>query len=305
MNPLWLFWGQETMSFLRYATLATACAVHDDVRLVIRRQALRSPAIHGTVKQEYHLGVPGADWMEAALKLPLAVYELSEVAAEIADMGASDSHTKDLLMYRLMATIGGSFADMDIVFLKGLPAVAHDVQIPVIQSSRIVDLRTQRERRANEAQVRCSVMPRLRSAIPREDLGKVLPGRSMSYIPVGFVQGRPCEAWDKAMAKAVSNYDPDDYQCGVFCLDQTTDGTLPATIVYPWANESVTKQISYCFGESWWPEIPSDSIGVHWYAGGAQRWNAQIGSIGELPAGAVGWAIKEMAERCRDFAPVS
>ena len=288
MNPLWFFWGQETMSFLRFATLASACRVHEDVRLVVRRPAIRPEmAWRPMSTQDFQYAPPIVDWMPKAMELPLTVIDIRDVALSVNSMNACDSITKDFLMYHLMATQGGTFADMDIIFWDKIPDVLHDVQVPKIETGRPVDRMTNRERDAWQQKIRKA----------GKQVGSSRLRRSLhfptSYIPVGFVQGRPSASWANAFRLAVERYDPRDYQCCVFCLDQDIPGSIPATIVYPWAPTPISKVIGFCFSLPTWPEMSTASIGLHWYAGGSQKWNQNINGPEDLPDAAIRVAWKK------------
>ena len=125
--PLWFFWGQKDMTFLRYMTLFSACKIHPDVRLVVREEEIR-PVVKWAEPQDFQHR-PKVDWMPKVCELPLSIVQLNDVAPEINALRADDVHTSDLLSWWLMATQGGTACDMDIVFLKPLPSIAQDVEI--------------------------------------------------------------------------------------------------------------------------------------------------------------------------------
>lgn len=129
-HPLWFFWGQKHMTFLRYMALRSACAIHADVRLILRDQELR-PAVRWAEDQDFRHGDAGRNWYEEAMRLPLRIVPLAEVAPDLAALRADDVHTSDLLSWWLMATQGGTVCDMDIVFLKPLPPILHEVEVVV------------------------------------------------------------------------------------------------------------------------------------------------------------------------------
>lgn len=128
--PLWLFWGQEHMSWLRFLTPLSACLVHGDVRLITRTPAVRgSPA--WIEKQDFRLPARGPNMWPAVRKLPIQIIELKDIAPDIAKMRASDVHTCDLLSWHLLAEYGGATADMDVIFFDCPPPTTHDVMIPI------------------------------------------------------------------------------------------------------------------------------------------------------------------------------
>jgi hypothetical protein len=128
--PLWLFWGQPTLTWMRYLTPVSACAVHGDVRLVIRSKPVRATPAWAE-EQDFQMEPSGPNLWPLVERLPLEVIELADVAPEIAAMEASDIHTADLLGWHLMAEHGGACADMDVIFFDALPPITNDVMIPI------------------------------------------------------------------------------------------------------------------------------------------------------------------------------
>ena len=104
------------------------------------------------------------------------------------------------------------------------------------------------------------------------------------YIPVSFIQGKPCPEWKRVFDKALILYQPDDYQsCGSKALGPQVQYFssrlgLSERIVFPWAGPDHfwSKWHHWLFGAPTWPEIPRDCCGIHWYAGHNQEWNQRI-----------------------------
>jgi len=252
MTPLWFFWGQKRMSFLRYMTLRSACDVHADVRIIVRDEELR-PAVKWVESQDFMNNDDGADWMAEAMKLPIRVHDLREIAPVLSDLRAPDVQTSDLLAWWILATIGGTVCDMDIVFLKPLPEIIENVEVA----------RWERD-------------------VHRYD-----------YLPIGYIQGRPHDKWRDAYAKALAAYDPNVYQsCGGENLKPWPEARLSPFVVYPWAGAVYRQILDYCFKTTHWPPLPVACVGVHWYGGAWQSENARINGPDDLEAGAVSWAIK-------------
>lgn len=269
---MWFFWSSHEMSFLRYMTLLSASKIHPNVHLVLRDpipQSARQWA--GGVRQDFQLPPPIANWMPAALNLPITTHRIEDLAPAVAALNAPDPHANDLLMYWILANIGGTCADMDIVFLAPVPDIETEVQVPRHVLECRVDHRTARQKREGVRLKRTNVL-----------------------IPLGFLQGSPCAEWRAAYHTAMKRYDPDDYQSGVFCLNQDRPGFLPPGIVYPWPTLPASRIIRRCFVDETWPPFASGCIGVHWYGGGAQEWNAATQCPEDLGAGAVPWAIRKV-----------
>lgn len=257
-HPLWFYWGQKHMTFLRYMTLRSACAIHDDVRLVRPAEEI-NPTVNWAEDQDFRHEGTTRNWIREALTLPLSVVPLDYIAPAIAALRADGVHTSDLLSWQLMATQGGTVCDMDIVFLKPLPPIRADVETP-----------------------------RYRYAGMREDYVPIayLQGRPNEKWTDAYC--RALAAYDPAVYQS----------CGTENLRPWPEPNLPACIVYPWVGGSYAQTLQYCFRSPSWPPIPDECIGIHWYAGGMQTENQRIQGPDDLREGAVAWAVKEVLNRC-------
>lgn len=253
-NTLWFYWGQSHMSFLRYMTLYSACKIHNDIILMIRRDPVKANPSWKEI-QDFQVAPSGHNWFEEAQKLPLKTILLEDLAPEITEMKASDIHTADLLRWWLLAKFGGTVADMDIVFLKPLPEIKRDIQVVAFKSHP-----------------------------------------SPGYVPVSFMQGRPCEFWWTTYKNALKLYNPEIYEsCGSGVIIFHSRGNLDSHIIFPWAEEYPWSDWhKWLFGANEWPEIPESCIGIHWYAGHNQKFNQKIMDENSLGEGAVPWAIRKV-----------
>jgi hypothetical protein len=288
MNTMWLFWGQSTMAYLRYLTLKSACAVHDDVCLITRDPKLCGKGQWITPEAlEFQGESPSVDWMPRVRELPLRIVDIVEVAPTLANMVITDNHAKDLLSYYMLATQGGTFADMDILFVKPIREITHDVQVPFIRFRGPVDLRTNRQK---ELDAKTGTNWREKP-------------NCKGYVPMGFMQGWPCEAWKNAYQLALDRLDPADYHSCAFCLDQRLGGDLPVETVYPWTERhGVSRSIGYCF-DGKWPALPNDTRGIHWYAGGNQKAIAELDGpdkMANAPGAVPFFAVKLGMTKCQE-----
>jgi len=231
-DPLWFFWGQDTMTWLRYLTLQSAKRVHDDVRLVVRNQPPTRAQYE--LRQEETQPHEGHNWLPDAISLlgKQAVIDLREIAPAISQLDLPGVPTSDLLSFFLMAEYGGSVADMDILFIRELPQIVEDVQIPVWGESW--------------------------------NLGW--------HIPAAFYQGRPCAEWRDAYDRSYKNAKPGDYFCcSPWKIEfmPNLKGPMRTAGVYPWANGDapLAKWNKYNFHLTEWPQTPDECFGNHWYAG--------------------------------------
>lgn len=252
MKPLWFFWGQPHMTFLRYLTLLTACQIHKNVVLVRRSEALK-PAVQWRERQDFQEPPRGKNYLEEALKLPLSVYELNELAPEIEALKGPDVQTSDLLAWWLLSRYGGSMADMDIVFLKPLPEIKNDIELVVFSG----------EPKAGYAPV--SFMQ-----------GRACPTWDRAYqTALRFY--------------APDEYE----SCGSICLPSGIKPRLSERIVFPWAGKYPwSKWHNWMFETNEFPTIPQDCCGIHWYAGHNQKYNQAIAGPEDLTKGAVAAAAK-------------
>lgn len=116
------------------------------------------------------------------------------------------------------------------------------------------------------------------------------------YMPVTFMQGRPCSIWREAYRRALRSYHPDKYEsCGSDVLIPRPTSRLSQQIVFPWAGYAPwSLWHKWLFEAEEWPEIPQDCCGIHWYAGRNQKWNQKINSLADLKNGAIAWAVKRI-----------
>lgn len=261
-KPIWFFWGQRSMTFLRWMTLLSASQIHDDVRIVLRKNPVDTDVTWSWEKQDWQFESPAYVQLDEGCSELDAIgvkhIWLEDIAQGIAEMNLPDVQTSDLFGWWILANRGGTVADMDIVFLKPLPKIESDVQV-----------------------VRFTGYPK--------------PG----YVPVTFMQGRPCELWREVYATALVSACPAKYEsAGSPNLPVDVVGTLPERIVFPWAGLAFSGMWRHwMFGSKVWPAFPEETIGLHWYAGGNQQWNQKITGPDMLPDGAMSMVVREVLAR--------
>lgn len=250
-NPLWLFWGQPTMSFLRWMTLRSSIAVHDDVRLILRRKPVdlakaRATAAKwhgGSVKLDFSFDSmgDGTNWLERCPAGIQIVY-LEDLAPELAALEADDVHTSDLLTWWLLANEGGTISDMDVIYYQRIA----DPPAPI-------------------------------SVVRYRD--HPAPG----YMPIGFLQGSPHPFWNSMLERALRQFNPAEYQgVGPSLFPKKWDDIpepkvlLDERIVYPFAGHPWGMYQGWLFKSDVWPQISPATIGVHWYGGFNSQWNDQM-----------------------------
>lgn len=258
MSHVNFFWGQHEMTYLRFLTIHTAVRLMGPrVRLIVRTHPIQ-PAVTWTERQDFQ-HVCSNDYYSLAIDAVKnaggQVVPLEVLSPVISDMKAPDVHTSDLLGWFILSTEGGWIADMDILWIRPLPEVTEDVHV-----------------------VRFTGAPKA------------------DYVPVSLMGGRPCGVWDAACVNAMTDYDPAVYEsCGTGCLPPGVKGNLPETIIFPWAGDKFRTYRPRLFESNRYPEVPYETVGLHWYAGRNQDYNQRITSFGDLPkVGAFQWH----ARRC-------
>jgi hypothetical protein len=253
-QPLWFFWGQKHMSFLRWVTLYSARRIHSDVRLVVRSNAER-PAVQWIEKQDFQYGPPKTDWMPKVAGLGVTIIDINEIAPEVAKLHAPDIQTADLLRLYVMGKFGGTTCDTDVVFLKPLPEIKEDVQLVVF------------------------------SGHPKPHYIPIgfMQGRpSIQWLKIFQAAW---DAYDPAIYESCGekNFPRDTRPV----LSERV--IFPWAGKYRW---SLWK--NWLFESRTWPPIPDDCIGLHWCASYAQKWNQSYCCAADVKRGVMAWAIKQV-----------
>jgi hypothetical protein len=184
-------------------------------------------------KQDFQRPEPSTDWFPRIKTLPVEIVYLENLAPEVAAFRAPDVQTCDMLGWWILSNLGGVVADMDIVWLKPLPQFRGPVNF-----------------------VRYSGLPRA------------------GYATISLLAGSPDPVWEKALANAMLACNPQVYaSCGEQCLDQTVPGTLPETILNPWAGHLWAKYRRWLFEADDYPRIPEQTVGIEWYGGTNSDWS--------------------------------
>lgn len=257
-RALWFFWGQPHMSFLRYMTLVSASRIHNDVRLVLRRNPIRDP-VDWREMQDFQFVPPPRDYMEEALSVVDHVAYLEEFAPEVAAYGLPDVQTSDLFAWWVLSKCGGTVADMDIVFLKPLPEIQNDVEV-----------------------VRFSGYPKAGYSPVT-----IMQGRPCSTWGGAFRRACTCRKEEV--------YESCGSGCLHAFVKPRLPETIvfPWAGRVPWSQWH-----SFLFNDEAWPSIPEECCGIHWYAGHNQKWNQRIQSEADLERGAVAWAVNKVLSQC-------
>jgi hypothetical protein len=246
-KDIYFYWGNDTMSYMRYMTLYSFCALNSDwsVYLIQNKQEHRrtlSVAVEKQDKTEYK----GKDYSYLIKDLNIKVLDFENSMINLEESvvrNMSDVHTKDILNWKLLAEQGGVVADMDILFTAPMGEAIHtDTEIGLI----------------------CF------DGHPQKD-----------YIPVSFMYSSgDNEFFKKTYENALKNYDPTVYEsCGTMCIEEKNldaiktnypnsivqeldDGIVFPFIAYPW-----TIGIDMLYNGDNTSVMDGNTVGIHWYAG--------------------------------------
>ena len=123
---IWTYWGNPIMSFLRYMTLHSLCALNDHVTL-ITNDAGRGGDWPEKQDMNHYTGPDYTSWLPNLKNL--SIVHIADIAPDIHELEAPEIHKSDLLAWHLMATRGGTVTDMDIVYVKPVPRIKADMQL--------------------------------------------------------------------------------------------------------------------------------------------------------------------------------
>jgi hypothetical protein len=234
------YWGNETMSFMRYMTLASFRALNPDWEIVLIKHDGGRPRWESPEQIDKYT-YEGRDYSGLMDSLHVTVEQFDASWVHGIDDEMTDVHCKDLAMWYLLATRGGVVADMDILFIKPMHTLDLDCDIGMVSFS-----------------------------------GYPKPG----YIPVTFMMGSPNRFFRDTHRAALCNYDPAVYECcgnhamEHAALDQIMTRypelivkRLPQHCVFPFLEVEWGTACAYGVAEDRRDAIPPDCIGVHWYAG--------------------------------------
>jgi len=245
---IYFYWGGQRLSFLRYMSLYSACKFNKQVTLILRRQPLdkQSKAKGWKEKQDFssYTGFDhSSDISILEKKMGLNVVSLEDFCEEVARLNYNDVHTSDLLSWYILAFHGGTVSDMDILYFKPQPEIEANVEL-----------------------IRYNGLPKA------------------GYVPVSFMRSKaPC-AFFSDMYKIALKIKPRAYESlGAFLftpdvlerLSKKEVRWLDPRIVNPFAEKYKWKLYRSLLFESV-AHLPEESVGVHWYAGGNQKYNNRI-----------------------------
>lgn len=248
-KKVFFYWGNPVMSWLRYMTLHSFRKLNPDweMELHVSHIDMKDKYWHTPEAQDFH-SYKGKNYLPEVEKLGVKIKECP-VFVE----GAGPSHNSNFFKWNELATNGGIYSDMDILFVK--PIEEYYKQIQYFQTG--LSYSTQWKK----------------------------PGHG-GYYSIGFM----FSAGNNRFFKDVFNWstkrcDLNSYQgAGVEPLYKMLEKTsmrpyidgldyVPMDIVYPWRDDQQKDFFNCCH-----TTLPKETIGIHWYAGHpmAQEFNNNI-----------------------------
>ena len=113
------FWGNNKMSWLRYLTIYSFCKYNPDWKVVlyVSDQKINSKAWKTPEIQDFFY-YSGEDYTKDIIKLGVEIREYDVKTKEGNEI--SPSQKSNFFKWNLLATSGGFYADMDILFLRNI-----------------------------------------------------------------------------------------------------------------------------------------------------------------------------------------
>jgi hypothetical protein len=124
---LHVYWGGDKMSYMRYLTVKSFMQYNPDWKVTLWLPKYES--VKTTWKgRELNYEVKCDDWFPALKSLPIEQQEVDFVDHEFGN-DIAEVHKSDYLRLHLLATQGGLWSDMDIIYFRPITALAVNVEI--------------------------------------------------------------------------------------------------------------------------------------------------------------------------------
>jgi hypothetical protein len=246
-KEIYFYWGNETMSFMRYMTLYSFRKLNPDwtITLLVNKQT-QDRRLRGTIEKQDKTEYKGKDYSYLLSKLGIDITTFRNSMIDLDEnivRDMSDVHIKDILNWKLLAGPGGIVSDMDILFLKPI--------------GNLIDAST-------DIGLVCF------AGHPKKD-----------YIPVSFMySGGDNVFFLRVYENALKEYKPNVYEsCGTLCikeknLEEVKENfsnlniqRLLDPIVFPFIDYEWGKGVEMLYGGDFRNAMRKDSIGLHWYGG--------------------------------------
>lgn len=249
IKDIYFYWGNETLSYMRYMTLHSFCLFNPDWKVYLIRNTNNSKRnLSGTIEKQDKTEYTGPDYSHliSDLKIDVIAFENSMIdLPEEVVASMSDVHIKDILNWKLLMTNGGLVCDMDVLFTSPIPTpFFDDIDVGLI----------------------CF------TGHPKKD-----------YIPVSIMYANPCRFYANVYNRALNNYVPSIYEClGTNCIkeknieeieknyEELSIRRLPDSLIFPFIEYPWHVGVDMQYYVDATHTMHRDSIGIHWYGGAPQ-----------------------------------
>lgn len=232
------YWGQDDLPFLRFLTIWSFAALNPDWQIVLHEPEIPDGLLRRTWQTHEHRGTGRSNrnyrpWLRAVPNLTFVRHGAGRYAPALTHV-----HRSDLLRWELLATEGGVWMDMDIVWVRPMS------DVPAMDAEAFV----------------C-----------------VGSGTSWKAHLIGMLGSAPgawpyTEAWALAQAHAVPDATSDYQTLGSHLLARVcplAEPLPPGVVNLP---EHTVYPVSWA-GIRWWIPVgdvgalDERTVGVHWFAG--------------------------------------
>lgn len=125
-KDIYFYWGNDTMSYMRYMTLYSFCKFNPNwkVYLIVNKS---TGVLRGTVEKQDKTEYKGQDYSNLITNLNINILNFSDKMIGLDSDDMSDVHIKDVLNWKVLSEWGGLVADMDILFIKPMIDIEGDI----------------------------------------------------------------------------------------------------------------------------------------------------------------------------------
>jgi len=248
---IYFYWGNKTMSFLRYMSLYSFKKFNPNWNVIlILRKNPKIQKDYGWEERLDSLYFKGEDCFNLINNLNIEIKYLEEEYPEIAELNFSETQISDILLFKILGEEGGIVSDTDILYYKPINyEKIKDADVGIISFK----------------------------GHPKKD-----------YIPWSFMLGKPNNFFKEMYEKSKKEINPkvwDNSPILINSLEKIRNKfknlniiRLPSHLVFPFSEneEESYEPFKLMFENN--VKIPRQSIGMHWYGANptSQRFNNQL-----------------------------
>lgn len=247
IKDIYFYWGNETLSYMRYMTLYSFCKFNPNWKVhLIKNTNISKRVLSGTMEKQDKTEYNGPDYSNLLnqLDIDIIIFENNMIdLPENVVSNMSDVHIKDILNWKILSSKGGMVCDMDVLFISPIPDnLFEGVDVGLI----------------------CF------DDNPKKD-----------YIPVSIMYGDiPNRFYIDTYNNALKSYVPSIYEClGTNCIkeknieeiknnyNELSVKKLPDYLIFPFIAYPWHIGVEMQYYSDAIDRMHKDSIGIHWYGG--------------------------------------